>query len=322
MDRTTQAILRFDRFALDLGRGCLREGGHDVNLRPKTFQVLRHLAENAERLVSKQELHDTVWPNVSVTDDSLIQCIRELRLKLGDDSRRLIKTIPRRGYLLDTNVAPRADSPEPAPITRNRDQPKRLGKWVAISAAVLIAALVAMHASGLRLGWNQANLADVTQAMPAEPFTPADARRVAEIADKKQLPLPDFRIGKPSGGVSGQALRFVGVWVSDKGWSVSNRQLMLIVTDSGEDGIATGYVVHGPPQPRSHTQSQPNFSRFEARIEGDQLAYSDPTGDHSASFTNQNQIMFRSSFRDGVLASVLLDPVWTLVVADGTAHSR
>jgi DNA-binding winged helix-turn-helix (wHTH) protein/tetratricopeptide (TPR) repeat protein len=97
-------ILQFDRFALDLMRGCLRADGQDIELPPKAFEVLRHLAENAGRLVPKHELHEAVWPKVVVSDDSLIQCIRELRKKLGDDQHHLIKMVPRRGYLLDATL--------------------------------------------------------------------------------------------------------------------------------------------------------------------------------------------------------------------------
>jgi pimeloyl-ACP methyl ester carboxylesterase/DNA-binding winged helix-turn-helix (wHTH) protein len=102
MGKVDHRVLQFDRFALDLTRGCLRTGDQDLVLRPKTFEVLRYLAENAGRLVPKHELNEAVWPNVFVSDDSLVQCIRELRDKLGDDGHRLIKTIPRRGYLLDS----------------------------------------------------------------------------------------------------------------------------------------------------------------------------------------------------------------------------
>jgi|SRR2546421_290002 DNA-binding winged helix-turn-helix (wHTH) protein len=59
---------------------------------------------NAGRLVAKQELYDAVWPTVIVSDDSIAQCIRELRSRLGDDNHSLIKTVSRRGYLLDTIV--------------------------------------------------------------------------------------------------------------------------------------------------------------------------------------------------------------------------
>jgi TolB-like protein/tetratricopeptide (TPR) repeat protein len=97
--------LRFDRFVLDLMRGCLHTGGRNINLSPKAFEVLRHLAAHGGRLVSKEELFATVWPNVIVSDDSLVQCIRELRQKLGDEEHCLIKTVPRRGYLLDAEIS-------------------------------------------------------------------------------------------------------------------------------------------------------------------------------------------------------------------------
>jgi formylglycine-generating enzyme required for sulfatase activity len=96
--------LYFDKFSLDFARGCLRAGDQDIELRPKTFEVLRYLATNAGRLVTKQDLYEAVWPNVIVSDDSIAQCIRELRGKLADDDHSLIKTVSRRGYLLDATV--------------------------------------------------------------------------------------------------------------------------------------------------------------------------------------------------------------------------
>src|SRR5215468_7226088 len=104
LDVAVSRVLYFDRFSLDLARGCLRMGDQDLELRPKTFEVLKFLAMNAGRLVAKQELYDAVWPNVIVSDDSIAQCIRELRSRLGDDDHSLIKTVSRRGYLLDTTV--------------------------------------------------------------------------------------------------------------------------------------------------------------------------------------------------------------------------
>jgi DNA-binding response OmpR family regulator len=74
MDHIVHRVLRFDRFALDLARGCLRAGDQEIALRPKTFEVLCHLAENPGPPVSKQGLFEAVWPNVSVCDDSLVQC--------------------------------------------------------------------------------------------------------------------------------------------------------------------------------------------------------------------------------------------------------
>ena len=54
--------LRFDRYVLDLDRGCLFLDENEIALRPKTFAVLRYLLENCGRLVSKDELFASVWP--------------------------------------------------------------------------------------------------------------------------------------------------------------------------------------------------------------------------------------------------------------------
>ncbi len=105
--------LSFDRYVLDLSRGCLLLNDIEVSLRPKTFAVLKFLVENSERLVSKDDIFAVVWPNLAVTDDTLVQSIGELRRELGDDGPRLIKTIPRRGYRFDasvTELAPGADA--------------------------------------------------------------------------------------------------------------------------------------------------------------------------------------------------------------------
>jgi DNA-binding winged helix-turn-helix (wHTH) protein len=98
-------VLCFDRFALDLTRGCLRDADHEIALPPKAFEVLRYLAENAGRLIPKDELIKAVWSDVFVSDDSLVQCIALLRNELGDTERRLIRTVLRRGYRFDAPVS-------------------------------------------------------------------------------------------------------------------------------------------------------------------------------------------------------------------------
>jgi DNA-binding winged helix-turn-helix (wHTH) protein len=61
-------------------------------LRQRTFEVLTYLVRNSGRLVSKQELFAAVWRDVAVTDDSLVQCLVEIRRALGSDQDR-IRTI-------------------------------------------------------------------------------------------------------------------------------------------------------------------------------------------------------------------------------------
>ncbi len=57
LDVAAPRALYFDKFSLDLARGCLRAGDQNIELRPKTFEVLKYLATNAGRLVTKQDLY-------------------------------------------------------------------------------------------------------------------------------------------------------------------------------------------------------------------------------------------------------------------------
>jgi adenylate cyclase len=97
--------LRFDRYVLDLDRGCLLFDGSEIALRPKTFAVLLYLVENPGRLIAKEDIFAAVWPNLAITDDVLVQSIGELRRALGDDGMRLIRTVPRRGYRFESTVS-------------------------------------------------------------------------------------------------------------------------------------------------------------------------------------------------------------------------
>ena len=101
---TDPEVFCFGGFTLDLRSGRLRRDAQVIELRPKSFAVLCHLVRNAQRLVPKDELIEAVWPGVVVTEDSLTRCISDLRRALGDAQMRLVRTVPRRGYLLDAPV--------------------------------------------------------------------------------------------------------------------------------------------------------------------------------------------------------------------------
>jgi adenylate cyclase len=96
--------LKFGSHFLDLDRLSLHGSQGPIELRPKSFQVLRHLVENAGRTVTKEELIAAVWPDVTVTDESITRCISDARQALGDRDREVIRTVARHGYLLDASV--------------------------------------------------------------------------------------------------------------------------------------------------------------------------------------------------------------------------
>jgi adenylate cyclase len=171
MDAVDHKVFEFEGFTLDVMRRLLRTGNRDIKLRPKSFDVLCNLVENAGRLVAKDEMIEAVWPNVTVTDESLTQCVSDIRLVLGDAEQRIIKTVPRRGYLFAAPVSRRAiDDRFAAPITptgfshsgphsERADIAARLAawrpRWTLLAATALL--LIAICAGAL-FWWQSADL--------------------------------------------------------------------------------------------------------------------------------------------------------------------
>lgn len=97
-------IYRFGDFAVDTLRAEVRLAGKTVPLRRQSFDVLVYLLHRSQRIVSKDELLDAVWGNKVVTDGSLKHCLMEIRAAIGDRERKVIRTVARRGYILEAPV--------------------------------------------------------------------------------------------------------------------------------------------------------------------------------------------------------------------------
>jgi DNA-binding winged helix-turn-helix (wHTH) protein/tetratricopeptide (TPR) repeat protein len=109
----------FAGYRLEPLRGMLFDpAGHEVRLRPKPFALLRHLLDHPGVLLGRDELFEALWPGVVVSDDSLTQCVSELRRALGDAAPSILRTVSRRGYMLAAEVrrrAPTSAGSPPAP---------------------------------------------------------------------------------------------------------------------------------------------------------------------------------------------------------------
>ena len=92
-------LLRLGQCELDLARSELRRAGELVPVQPKPLALLAFLVANRERVVSKEEILETLWPDVVVTDGSLMKAVSLLRSALGERGRDgLIRSVARRGY--------------------------------------------------------------------------------------------------------------------------------------------------------------------------------------------------------------------------------
>jgi len=155
------SVYRFEDVEVDPSRGCLTRGGIEQHLRQQSFHLLLYLIGQRHRLVGKEELIESFWQDAAVTDNALVQCIKEIRKALGDDPHepRFIRTIHKLGYRFIANVteeprnpAPVA-APEPAPRPEAavpdlpRFRPRRRWILLALAAALALAGWVALPRS-------------------------------------------------------------------------------------------------------------------------------------------------------------------------------
>src|SRR5580658_4469181 len=168
-------LYRFGQFVLDPGRRTLSRADSAVSLTPTAFDVLLFLAQNPNRLVTKEELLQAVWGDTIVEEGNLTQYISHLRKALGDNSEnsRLIVTIARKGYQFTARVtvadtadiaklamlqaaatetsktdARPAEFPTEEKLTKSPPPRLRLRKWFAAAAlVVVIAAAVWLYRS-------------------------------------------------------------------------------------------------------------------------------------------------------------------------------
>jgi TolB-like protein/DNA-binding winged helix-turn-helix (wHTH) protein/Tfp pilus assembly protein PilF len=159
----------FASFRLDLELGALLRHGTPVALRPKSFDVLLYLVHHPQRLVSREELIEAVWPGVVVIDNSLTQCLIEIRRALGDDGKTMVRTVQRRGYVFDIPVqvvgpGQQASPPPPVPSEGPTARGSRLpSRWTLAAMLVLAAAVGATW-------WRTGSMPEtLVETVPAQP---------------------------------------------------------------------------------------------------------------------------------------------------------
>ena len=124
--------------------------GRPAKLRNKSKEVLLLLLANRNRTVTKDTLLTSVWSDVSVTDESLVQCIADIRRIIGEDARQIVETVPRKGYRIN--------------IVEPKSKPRR-----SILVATLATAVAVVCVGGVIL-WQTPGIAtDPSPAISGEP---------------------------------------------------------------------------------------------------------------------------------------------------------
>jgi DNA-binding winged helix-turn-helix (wHTH) protein/TolB-like protein len=176
----TGEVFRIGEATLDLERGTLAVAGELVPVRSKTFALLSHFVRNHGRVLTKDELFETIWPGVIVTDDSLTQCVRDARKAIRDDEQKVIRTIPKRGYLLAGDMEP---NPASRPLGKMLPvSPMRLAEPVVAVLPFSIEAIAGDEAAAVQ-SFNE-ELADaISRFRSVAVIAPASTRKFDSLAD-------------------------------------------------------------------------------------------------------------------------------------------
>lgn len=184
---TENGVTRFAGFVLDERRGGLFRDGAEVRLRPKAYDFVRLVVGGAGRLFSKDELIEILWPDVIVSDESLTQLVSTVRAAMGDRAGRIIVTVPKRGYRLGVEQAPRKEAPAEVRYAQSGEVSIA---WQTVGAGDRDLVYVPGWVSHLEYGWEQERLADFYRRL-------ADFSRLI-LFDKRGTGLSDRTYGLPT----------------------------------------------------------------------------------------------------------------------------
>lgn len=192
------------------------DGGR-IELRNKSSEVLTFLANHPNEIVSKSDIMEAVWPDVTVSDESLTQCIADIRRAIGDKDQTLLKTFVSKGYGLTVNAAAK----------------KQRAKSPLVFAVVFVLVL-----AGVALWW-------ITQPDPPLAETP----RIAILA------FDDLSAGEDNGwlsdgiaeGVITELARYKEFLVIARNSSFSFRDTPTDITDIATQ-LNADYVLEGSKQ--------------------------------------------------------------------------
>jgi DNA-binding winged helix-turn-helix (wHTH) protein/TolB-like protein/Tfp pilus assembly protein PilF len=151
-------VYRFGPFRLNAGDRLLFRGGEMVPLPPKAIDTLLALVVNHGRVLEKDELLKTVWPDTCIEEGGLARNISMLRKALGGDEAEYIETIPKRGYRFIAEVHEGAAAP---PARRN---------WKRPAAAAALAVLVATAGFLLWRAWQARRAAHAVRSIAVLPL--------------------------------------------------------------------------------------------------------------------------------------------------------
>jgi hypothetical protein len=143
-------------------------------------------------------------------------------------------------------------------------------------------------------------------------FSQGAAGLVARVVHAKRFNVPPFQIDAIDADVPDEMKRFIGIWSSKIGNSNGRgKEMMLIVSHIDKDGVASGYVLFGPPSATSRSQAPASYSPFKTAIAGDALRIKGPSFTNTFKLTDDGRVAYVFETERGASGNTLY-PIWRL----------
>jgi DNA-binding winged helix-turn-helix (wHTH) protein len=176
----------FEGCVFDEANWTLTVNGARVPIESKPLKILRELLLRPHEVVSKEELLDAIWPEVTVVEASLTTAVRKLRIALGDgDNRReLIETVPGIGYRFAGNAVVSDIGPGSlalaGPMAVPASAKERTFRWAPIGVPAIAGALALVLGGALLIS---KTAQDPSAASTPHIYSDAEARSVLRTLD-------------------------------------------------------------------------------------------------------------------------------------------
>ena len=268
-------------FLFSLETDELRDGfGHPVHLRRQSSEVLSYLSNRLGEIVSKDDLFENVWAKTVVTDDSLSQCIADIRKTLQDTEHKIVQTLPKKGYRLVPTSLPLVEANATA-ITPTVARVNR-SKLAAFSLIVVVVlALVAFW----RFGWEQ-HASSEELPLPAKPSI-----AVLAFEDLSVGVDADYLSDAIAEGIIVDLSRYSELFVIARNSSFSFRDSSTDVSEISR-GLGVRYLLEGSQQ-KSGDQLRVTVQLIDA-VEGRSLWSNVYNSDLGDVFAMQDEIVQRT----------------------------
>jgi len=251
------AVYRFGAFALDTQTYELRRDGKAIPVEPQVFGVLKHLIENRDQVVSKEELIDAIWEGRIVSDSALSKRISDVRHAVDDtgEAQTVIRTVPRRGFRFvadlsgaDADSASGMESAKPAPALRVYPDSISIAAARRWRISLVAAAVVVIIAGGL--AWWQPWIARLDPALLERmayslPDKPSIA--VLPFANLSDDPVQDVLSNGISENITTALSRIPDIFVIARTSTLIYKDKPLKVQQVAED-LGVRYVLEGSVQ--------------------------------------------------------------------------